>query len=250
MYLKIKGQNVYFQTLGHGPNLIMLHGWKNDVSSFWGVAEELKNDFSLWLIDLPGFGRSDNPKKPFKVEDYAEIIHEFIEIQRLKEPMLLGHSVGGRIGIKLAAQNPKLLSKLVLEDAAGIKPKSSPAKPVMYVLAKLVKYGMPNLFNLKEKLRYRFYKSVNSDYNTAGPMKDTLTNLLEEDLTPDLKKITTPTLIVWGESDQTIGAAVKDGRAMYQMIPNSKFEIVPGAAHFPHLENPARFLYFVKDFLS
>ena len=65
MYIPLNNHNIYYQRLGQGPDLIMLHGWGNDVSSFWGVTDFLKDDFTLWLIDLPGFGRSDIPKNPF-----------------------------------------------------------------------------------------------------------------------------------------------------------------------------------------
>src|SRR5438045_106683 len=109
MYANLKDHQVYYQRVGQGKNLVMLHGWKQDSSSFWGVIELLKNDFTIWLIDLPGFGKSDNPKKPFKVADYADLIAEFIKLQKIKDPTLLGHSVGGRIAIKLAANYPSLI---------------------------------------------------------------------------------------------------------------------------------------------
>ena len=82
MYVKINNQEIYYQKLGSGKDLIMLHGWKQDVSTFHNVSEELKKYFSLWLIDLPGFGRSENPKKDFTVEDYSDIIAEFIKINK------------------------------------------------------------------------------------------------------------------------------------------------------------------------
>ena len=84
MYAKLNNQSIYFQKLGEGKDLIMLHGWKQDVSTFHNVSEILKQHFTLWLIDLPGFGRSENPKKDFKVQDYAEIIKEFIKEQKLQ----------------------------------------------------------------------------------------------------------------------------------------------------------------------
>lgn len=250
MYLKVNGQNIYFQTLGQGPDLILLHGWMNDVSSFWGITEDLKADFTLWLIDLPGFGRSDKPKKPFKVIDYAEIIREFCSMQKLRQPMLLGHSVGGRIGIKLAATYPDQLSKLILEDAAGIKPKQDYTKPLFYLIAKMAKLVVPNWWNLKQRLRYRFYKSVASDYLTAGAMAQTLTNLLAEDLSPELKKITIPTLVISGAQDQTRGASVADSQQLYRQIAQAKLAIIAKAGHHPHLQNPSQFLYYLKDYLS
>lgn len=247
MYTTTYNQNIYFQKLGRGPNLIMLHGWGNDVSSFWGVTDLLKNDFTLWLIDLSGFGRSDIPKNPFRTIDYANIVTGFIHQKNLFKPILLGHSLGGRVGIKLAAQNPDILGKLILEASAGIKPQRDILKTVIYPFTKLAKL-IPNIFGIKEKLRYIFYKSLKSDYINVGEMKQTLANILEEDLTDELSKIKTETLLIWGEKDSTKEASLRNGKLIYRLIKNSRIEVIEDVGHFPHIENPERFVYYVKDF--
>ncbi len=250
MYINVNNQEIYYQKLGQGKDLILLHGWKQDVSSFHNVAEELKKHFTLWLIDLPGFGRSENPKKPFTVSDYAETVKKFIEANKLDEPSLLGHSVGGRIGIVLAAGSPGLLDKLVLESSAGIRPKRDLVKFLMYPFAKVFKYLIPDFFGIKNKIRYKFYKSLESDYLTAGKLTETLSEILKEDLSGYLPKIKTPTLLVWGAKDPTKEASVINAKKMYRAIPFSRLEIIEDAGHFPHLDKPDKFLYFVIDFLT
>lgn len=249
MYINISGQQIYYQKLGKGKNLIMLHGWGQDVSTFWGVAEQLKSDFTIWLIDLPGFGRSEAPKHPFTVLDYAEIIEQLIKKNKIKVPILLGHSLGGRIAIKLASHPGGVISKLILEDAAGIKPKRDVLKFLIYPLSKLVHF-FPNWLNLKEKLRHYFYKSIEADYINAGSLKETLTNILQEDLTADLPKIKADTLLIWGEKDPTQEASLKNGKKMYQLIKNSRIEVLEDVGHFPHLEKSELFVYWVKQFCS
>lgn len=252
MYLIINNQNIYYQKIGKGKDLILLHGWGQDVSTWWGIVDLLKNDFTLWLIDLPGFGRSDIPKTPFKMKDYAEIVAEFIRAQRINRPILLGHSLGGRVAIRLASHmssgNVNFIDKLILEAAAGIKPKRDHLKPIFYALAKL-SYLIPNLFNLKERLRVWFYKSLESDYINAGSLKETLKNILDEDLTSGLPNIQTETLLIWGEEDPTQEASPKFGKRMYQLIKNSRLEVLEGVGHFPHLERPDLFAQYVKDFV-
>ena len=250
MYIRINDQNIYYQNLGSGKDLIMLHGWKQDVSTFHNVSEELKKHFTLWLIDLPGFGRSENPKKDFTVEDYSDIIAEFIKINKISRPNLLGHSVGGRISIVLASKYPEIIDKLILEDSAGIRPKRDLLKFLFYPVAKILKYLLPDLLNIKTKLRHRLYKNLESDYLTAGKLKGTLTNILKEDLTSNLSKIKNQTLIIWGSNDPNQESSPQNAKIMYQKIPFSKLEFIEGAGHFPHTENPQKFLYFVMDFLS
>lgn len=250
MYQVINNHSIYYQKVGTGSkDLILLHGWGQDVSTWWGIVEKLKNDFTLYLIDLPGFGRSDLPKTPFKIKDYAEVVEEFIRKIRIDEPTIVGHSLGGRVAIKLPSHmsSGKVINKLVLVSSAGIKPKQDLIKPLIYPIAKLSKL-VPNWFNLKEKLRIAFYRSLESDYLSAGPLRETLKNILDEDLTEDLEKIETETLLIWGEKDPTKEASLKNGKRMYQLIKNCRLEIIDNVGHFPHLESPEMFIYWVKEF--
>lgn len=248
MYITVNNQCIYYQKLGTGKDLIMLHGWKQDVSTFHNVSEELKKHFTLWLIDLPGFGRSENPKVDFQVEDYANIIQEFIKENKLNKPHLLGHSLGGRIGIKLTSKNSEIINKLVLESSAGIKHEHDFLRLLSLLLAKTFNTLIPNIGNFKNNLKRKFYKQIGSDYNDAKELKKTFVNIINEDLTPDLSKIKNKTLIIGGQNDTSV--PTRDQKKMYRKIDYSKLEILDNVAHFPHLENPQKFLYYVIDFLS
>lgn len=247
MYTKIGGLNVYYQKVGHGGNLVMLHGWGNDVSTFWPTVEFLKDNFTLWLLDLPGFGRSDIPKKTFDTNDYAEILEQFLKINKIKKPSLLGHSFGGKVCIKFCANFGNLVDKLILLGSSGIKPDPSFKRILIFPLAKFFHFLIPDIFNLKIILRKKFYRKIESDYENAGVMKDTLLKTLNEDLTEDLKKIKNQTLIIWGEKDRAI--PLRYGRRMYQMIKNSKLIILEEKGHFLHIHDPERFSCFVKEFV-
>ncbi len=248
MYINILDQNIYYQKTGHGHDLILLHGWQQDLSSFWPLLDNLSQNFTVWLIDLPGFGRSDYPRKPFKVSDYAQIVESFIKINKINKPHLLGHSLGGGISIKLAAFNPQLIEKLILEDSAGLKNISNYKKKMLMLFTKLFKILIPNLFNLHERIRHLGYKSLNSDYEHVGKLKETFIRLTSEDATSYLPKVINETLIIWGESDTTLPLNL--GKKMYRLIPNSRIETIDRAGHFPHLDNQEMFLYFLNDFLK
>lgn len=246
MFYKFKDLQIYYQIAGSGKDLILLHGWGQDVSTWWGLVDLLKDDFKLWLIDLPGFGRSDNPANPWTVGDYAEVVAEFIKNNKIKKPILLGHSLGGNISIKLASKYPNLISNLILEDSSGIRPKGGIKKTSIFILAKIFHYLVPNIFNLKDKLRTKLYLALEADYINAGNLKGTLVNILNEDLVNKLPGITSETLIIWGENDRSV--KLKYGKMMYQLIKNSSLEVIEGVGHFPHLENQKLFTYYVKDF--
>ncbi|MBI4038596.1 alpha/beta hydrolase [Candidatus Daviesbacteria bacterium] len=246
MYSKINDLNIYYQKVGRGKDLIMLHGWGMDVSTFWPAIDFLKDNFTLWLIDLPGFGRSDIPKKACDSEDYAKILAEFIKNNNIKKPFLLGHSFGGKVSIKLTAIHPNLVDKLILVGSSGLKPDPSIKRVLIYPLAKIFHFLIPDIFNIKSLIRKKFYRKIESDYYNVGVMKDTLVKTLNEDLTQDLKKINTQTLIICGEKDRAV--PIKYGKRMYQLIKNSKLISLEDKGHFLHIYDPERFAYYIKDF--
>lgn len=246
MYSQVDGFNLYYQKVGQGPDLVMLHGWGQDVSTWWPILDGLKQDFTVWLVDLPGFGRSERGTQALTISKYVGAIEEFIRINKLKKPILVGHSLGGRVGIKLAARHPELLGKLVLEDSAGLNDKNDRRSLILLPIVKAGKLLIPNWFNLRERTRRWIYQMLHSDYYEAGEMKETLQKVVEEDLSAELPKIQTETLVLWGEIDRTTPLWM--GRQFYRQITKSRLEIIEGAGHFPHLERPQQFLYWLKDF--
>lgn len=238
---------MYFQKAGKGKDLILLHGWGMDVSTWWPIVDLLKDNFTLWLLDLPGFGRSDPPKKAYDTKDYADIIAEFIKNNKINRPSILGHSFGGKVAIKLTATYPNLINKLILVGSSGIKPVPSFRRLLIYPLARIIHYLVPDIFNFKAIIRKRFYRKIESDYENAGAMKDTLLKTIKEDLTEDLKKIDKETLIIWGEKDRAV--PLKYGKIIYQLIKNSRLEVMEEVSHAPHIKNPSFFTNYVKDFI-
>lgn len=246
MYCTVEGQNIYYQKVGLGKDLIMIHGWGTDVSNFWPIVDFLKNDFTLWLLDLPGFGRSDLPKKTFTISDFAKIIAGFIKQNKIKNPLIFGHSYGGKIAIKLASFDPNLMDKLILEGASGIKPTKNLLQILIFPVVKIANLILPNVGNYRERIRTKLYKKLESDYKDAGNMKDIFVNTLKEDLTEDLAKIKTDTLLIWGERDRAV--PLRYGKKMYQLIKNSKLIVLEDRGHFPHIKDPERVAYHVRDF--
>lgn len=248
MYTTIDNLQIYYQKVGKGKDLIMLHGWGQDVSTFWSSVELLSKNFTLWLVDLPGFGRSDIPSTPFDTKDYSKIMAEFIKKNSIKKPNLLGHSFGGKVSVKLASENPDLINKLVIVGSSGIKPDFSIKRSLMYPFAKVFHYLLPDVFNIKSLIRKKFYRKIESDYIDAGVMKESLLKTLKEDLTSELSEIENQTLIIWGDEDKAV--PLKYGIRMYQKIKNAKIVVLEGLGHFLHVHNPKLFSYYVKDFLN
>ncbi len=121
--------------------LLFLHGWRSNKEAWGNIIQKLRvtgDGLQVYAIDLPGFGSSPVPKGDWGVEDYANLVAEFIGKLDLKNVVVIGHSFGGRVGIKLASLRIDLVKKLILVDAAGFV-SSSPKKSTLGFAAKIVK---------------------------------------------------------------------------------------------------------------
>ena len=253
--------------------LLFLHGWRSQKEVWQPIINKLQvsnNQLSFVSLDLLGFGASSIPQKPMKVGDYAEIVRGFIEKLDLKNIVIIGHSFGGRIGIKLAAKHPELISKLVLVDAAGFVTKGF-KRTFFKFMAKLVKpfFG----FSFTQGLRKKIYQFIGADDYLATPgLQKTFVNVVNEDLSEEIKKISCPTLIIWGEDDKE--TPVEFGQRMYNLIsakggsapggqdsiPSSdgiaqsndraKFITLPGSGHFSFLDKPEEFAEKIIKFIE
>lgn len=223
--------------------LVFLHGWQSSAQAWNGVIAKLSEvNVRILALDLPGFGASPLPKNTWGVSEYAEMVVEFIQKLGLKNVVLVGHSFGGRIGIKLAASNPMAISKLILVDAAGIR-NDNLTKKLKVLAAKTVKplFELPIIRNFKSQA-YRAIGAV--DLADSGALKETFLKTINEDLSTFLPQIQTPTLLIWGSDDTE--TPVEYGEIMNRLIPNSKLVILDGAGHFSFIDEPEKFMELIK----
>jgi pimeloyl-ACP methyl ester carboxylesterase len=266
----IKNQIIsYFSNQTAGEKcLLFLHGWRSQKEVWANVANKLisqqvnkqvsesaNQPISIYAIDLPGFGGSSLHKIEggMSVSDYALVIKEFIEKLNLKNIILVGHSFGGRVGIKLVASTPSLskegaggvIEKLILVDSAGFA-MNSMKKNVFRFIAKIVSPFFKPKF--MQSLRAKIYKKIDAeDYLATPELQKTFLNVVNEDLTEDVKKINIPTLILTGENDTDTPVVM--GKKMHTLIPDSSFRILPNSGHFSFVDQPEQFVEIVKKFI-
>lgn len=229
--------------------LLFLHGWGSN-SDLWlkTVPPLVAQGYELYFLDLPGFGRSQNPNESFSLQDYSYTVVAFVEKRGLKKIHLVGHSFGGKISIKLAAENPELIDSLVLVDASGL-PHKSVATDMKIALAKLVKpvFAVPFMKPLKDRLVRRF---ASEDYVSFPHLKQTFINIVNEDVKSELTLIKKPTLIIWGKEDDNTYTPIEDAHHMHQAIKTSELTIIPHAGHYSFLDQPEQFVQALLTFLE
>ena len=186
-----------------GKPVVLLHGWGQNIEMMDPIGRGLEKDYRIIILDLPGFGKSGEPKSNYTLYDYYDILCEFLDKLKVKNPILVGHSFGGRLAIIYGAK--RKVEKLVLLAAPF---KRSAEKDNLKV--KILKLAKTIPFTEKVKA-YAKNKIGSSDYKDASPvMKTVLVNTVNEDLTEYLKQITAPTILIWGDLDEAV--SVEDAK--------------------------------------
>lgn len=239
MQVKIQKWNINYEVLGEGNPVILLHGWLATLETMRPIANNLSRNFKVYLVDVVGFGKSDLPEHPLRTDDFGDFLKEFTQKLKIKCPILIGHSNGGRMIINAVGRGLVSAKKIVLIDSAGLKPKRSVSyyvKVGFFKLGKFILNLLPNtnqVKSFKEKLRN---KVGSSDYKaSANVLKETMKIILNEDQSELLPKISVPTLLIWGTADTA--TPISDAKKMEKLIPDCGLVEYPGASHFSYLEN-------------
>jgi pimeloyl-ACP methyl ester carboxylesterase len=238
--------------IGEGQPVLTLHGWGGSARSFWPVAERLSaQSYQVHLLDLPGFGQSDLPPQTWGVGDYMRFVVAYLNTAGLDRVSVLGHSFGGRIALMLAAEHPARVHKMVLANSAGLRHAPSFTQRARGFCAGIVR-GMLDALGLKA-WRAHLQESYNRryasrDFLTAGPLRDTFLQVIQEDLTPFAQRVRAPTLLIWG--DQDADTPLWQGQKLERLIPDAGLIVFKGAGHFSYLERLNDYLRIVDHFLT
>lgn len=219
----IKGLKINYEVMGEGKTVILLHGWLTSLETMKPLQLHLSKKFKVYAVDVVGFGKSELPSKPMNTDDFGDFLNEFIEKLNIKNPILIGHSNGGRMIINFAGRNLKPINKIVLIDSAGIKPKRDAkyyVKIYKFKFCKNVFRILPktkNINKIKEKVLSKF---GSSDYkNSPEVLKKTMSIIVNEDLKCIMPNIKVPTLLIWGEDDTA--TPISDAKIMEKLIPDA-----------------------------
>lgn len=230
--------------------MILMHGWGSDHSTLSLFERVGREQHEVFNLDLPGFGKSEEPPTPWGVEEYVQMLEQFVKELKIENPIVLGHSFGGRIAILYSSRNP--VERLILVDAAGVKPRHSPDYYLRVYSYKAAKKIYPVIFGKKraaeiiEKMRS---KHGSHDYRNSSPMmRQVMIKAIKADLRKFMPLITVPTLLIWGENDTA--TPMRDAHIMNRLIKDSTLISFPGASHFSFLDNPYQTAAVVRRFIQ
>ncbi|MDO4198148.1 MAG: alpha/beta hydrolase [Erysipelotrichaceae bacterium] len=244
--VEIMGVKTHYEKYGDkGDKVLLLHGWGQNTEMMAFIGEHLKNNFEVYNIDFPGFGKSAEPPYAWDVEEHTEYIHEFCKTFDIEKPVIIAHSYGCRIAQVYASRYP--VEKMVLTGAAGVRDKRTAGwyiRTYTYKLGKKI-LSIPFLKPLKEKME----KNAGSeDYrNASGVMRQILVKAVNYDTSDILPLIKCETLLVFGENDDQ--TPLSKGKYMEEHMPDAGLAVFENDDHFAYFHQPQRFNAVLDAFL-
>jgi pimeloyl-ACP methyl ester carboxylesterase len=270
-HLSIHGHPMAYRRGGKGPVLVLLHGIAGSSSTWVPVMRLMHHEYTVLAPDFLGHGESAKPTGDYSLGNHASAVRDFLELLDIERATVVGQSFGGGVAMQFAYQFPERCDRLVLVDAGGL------GREVNWILRLLslpaAEYVMPVLFpgfvrdwgdsvarflhdrgirrpqaaemwgsykSLTEaEGRRAFVRTMRAVIDTGGQSVNAMDRLY--------LAAHTPTLIVWGNHDRII--PLDHAYRAHAAIPDSRLEIMEGVGHYPHVEEPVRFVEILTDFL-
>ena len=238
MIKKIKDLNINYVQYGKGKDIILLHGWGQNIKMMEPLGQNLCDNARITILDLPGFGSSEIPKFAYTINDYTEFLHEFLESLNIKKPILIGHSFGGRIAINYASMYD--VDKLVLFGSPFIVRETNGLKVKVLKTLKKVKFLDKFAEVMKNYMGSEDYKAAH------GVMREILVKTVNTDLRDAASRIKVSTLLIWGENDTAV--PVSEAKELEKTIKDSALIVLQGT-HYCYLENLNHVVSILEHFL-
>ena len=219
---------------------MLLHGYLASKECFYWQIKYFSKFYRVTAFDFPGFGKSAPLKDAWSTQDYAEFTADFFRKKGLENVRLIAHSFGGRVALRLLANEPSLIGRALLTGCAGVPPR----RGLRYKL-KVRTYRMVR--KIAPKFAERKFGS--KEYRELSPiMRESYKKIVNEDLTPLLKEIKVPVLYVFGENDTATPLYMAD--ILHKGTKDSGLAVMKGTTHFCFCEQPDLFNAIAREFFK
>ncbi len=267
----VHGEDVAYRRAGSGPAVLLLHGIAGSSDSWVPVMELLSGDYDVLAPDFLGHGASGKPLGDYSLGSQASHVRDLLHLLGMERATVVGHSFGGGVAMQFAYQFPERCERLVLVDSGGL------GREVSWLLRlaalPAAEYALPLVFprwartcgdavsralersGVRDPRALEVWRAYRSLADPAG--RRAFVRTMRAVIDPGGQSVSAvsrlylaaglPTLVVWGEDDRVI--PVSHAYTARDAIPGSRLQVVPGAGHFPHAEQPERFVEILVDFM-
>jgi pimeloyl-ACP methyl ester carboxylesterase len=271
--IALHGHRVFYRTAGSGPAVVLVHGITSTSATWANVIPSLAERFTIIAPDLLGHGESAKPRGDYSLGAYASGIRDLLIALGHERATFVGHSLGGGVAMQLAYQFPEHCERLVLVSSGGLgrditallRAASLPGSEL--VLPLLVNQRVLGAGRLVGRLLGRVGLRLHTDVGEVlrghaslsdGEARAAFLQTLRTIVDPWGQRVDAsdrlylaqaiPFLLVWGGRDPII--PVEHAHAAHELVSGSRLEVFPGAGHFPHLDDPLRFVRVLTDFMQ
>jgi pimeloyl-ACP methyl ester carboxylesterase len=249
---------IHYEVFGRGTPVVLLHGWLGSWRYWMPTMEALAGDHRTYALDFWGFGDSDKPGDRYSIADYAQLVEDFLDGLGIPQAILIGHSLGGVVALRVALERPQRVEKLVLVD--------TPIKGSgLSISLKLARNPLSRFLARPRTLIglwVRALKRVSSDWTEMyeeivedtekldhDAVQQSVENMLNLDLTDKLHQIYAHTLVVYGARDEFVDPSQAAFFANGAMA-TAQIVVLEDCRHFPFLDQPSKFNRLLKEFLA
>lgn len=249
-FVNANGINMYYESCGRGIPLIFLHGAMGTGQVWKPYVPLLSQDFNMILPDLRGHGKTENRGREIDLHLLADDLVGLLKALKLEKPFLCGWSMGGDISLDIAIRYPDKIGGLII---GGVTHQYSETYSASLKAMGLEGPGQINFEQAEKNIPQLIDLWKTEHVQSPSHWKELITQLSFGMVNPtlpaedDLRQITMPTLIIWGDRDQFL--PVEDALALYRLIPRAQLAVVPNADHFVSRTKVKLFAEFVKEFV-
>lgn len=240
--MNINGIHINYIDYGNknGEALVLLHGWGQNIEMMKMIGDPFQEKNRIIILDFPGFGKSEEPKHALDVDGYTQVLEELLKKLKVENPILIGHSFGGRVSVKYASRN-KVNKIILLSPALRGHSKNGMKTKILKSMKKV-----PILNNLETWAKNHI---GSTDYKNASPiMKEVLVKVVNEDLSENAKKITAPVIIIYGDKDDAV--PIEDFKEYEKLIPDVGLILYEGCTHYAYLERLNQTISIIDNFIK
>ncbi|MDH3581030.1 MAG: alpha/beta hydrolase [Hyphomicrobiales bacterium] len=250
------GPEIAYRRQGEGPKLVLIHGYLGGSAMWEDQIAFLSRKFDIIAPDLPGFAGSSHLIAPDSIAGYSECILEFLAQENVDDFFLLGHSMGGMIVQQMALTAPARVKKLVAYGTGPVGVMPGRFETIDDSRRRLKADGLDRAAKriaatwfIAEEAAPGY--ALCSQLGAQASMDAALSSLAawqNWNVSKELKNISAPTLVIWGDRDRSYGWPQPE--SLWRGIPDCSLAVVPGCAHNVHMEKPDLFNRIVEDFLA
>lgn len=267
----VHGHPVSYRGAGHGPVVVLVHGLARCSDTWDAVLPALAERYTVVAPDLLGHGCSTKPFADYSLGAQAALVRDLLGALGHSRATVVGHSFGGGVAMQFAYQFPEWCERLVLVCSGGlgrdvhpvIRAAALPGAELVLPLAGSARSGVDGAARLLERIGFRASPALEEIRAALGALADpdlrrAFLSTVRGVIDPRGQRVSAtdrlyltsamPTMIVWGDGDRII--PVEHGREAHAAMPGSRLHVFAAAGHFPHRDDPSRFVAVLRDFMD